>query len=153
MDSIKKSKIKSLKDRMLKIKKAAKKCKRFVQKCEKKKGIVGGGSGEQTQKVKELFLDSQKMAQNCQNELKSSNLGPHIENYRQLLDKMKKYERRFAEGARVIDKYNPIDDKSKFKSCVLFHQPTDISNSLMIEGNSHTDQKSKRHSDNQNGGE
>ena len=46
MDSAKKSKINGLKDRMLKIKKAAKKCKRFVQKCEKKKGVVGGGSGE-----------------------------------------------------------------------------------------------------------
>lgn len=46
LDSAKKSKINGLKDRMLKIKKAAKKCKRFVQKCEKKKGVVGGGSGE-----------------------------------------------------------------------------------------------------------
>ena len=105
----KKSKIKSLKERMLKIKKAAKKCKRFVQKCEKRKAVVGGGSGEQIEKVTELFLDSQKMAINCQIELKSSALGPHIENQKQLLDKMRKYAQRFADGARVIEKYR-IDE-------------------------------------------
>ena len=67
---------------MLKIKKAAKKCKRFVYKCEKHKQIVGAGSREQLQKLKELFLDSEKMAMRCQSELKSRSVGPHIENYK-----------------------------------------------------------------------
>ena len=125
LDQEKKIKIKALQERMLKIKKAAKKCKRFVQKCEKKKGVVGGGGGEQIQKVKELFLDSQKMAITCQYELKSGNLGPHIKNQMQLLEKMRKYAQRFAEGARVIEKYNlnceDMNFKStKVKSCVLF---------------------------------
>lgn len=94
---------------MVKIKKAAKKCKKFAQKYERKKGFVIGGAGsdEELQKVKVLFLDSRDMAKNCQKDLRDSELSPHIENCKQLFDKMGKYAQRFQDAAGLIDKYNP----------------------------------------------
>ena len=114
---------------MVKIKKAAKKCKRFAQKYERKKGFVIGGAGsdEELHKVKVLFLDSRDMAQNCQRELRNSELAPHIENCRQLYDKMGKYAKRFEEAAGLIDKYNPrsedpsgqVAESTKYKSQII----------------------------------
>jgi hypothetical protein len=57
------------------------------------------------------------MALRCRSELKSRSVGPHIENFKQLLEKMGKYADKFAQGARAIDKYSP-HQKSKAQSCV-----------------------------------
>lgn len=79
----------------------------------------------------------------CQGELKSKSIGPHIENYKELVEKMRKYADKFAQGAKVLEKYTVLQ-KAKAKSCVpILTKATSVS---PINPSSETD-SNKRHSE------
>lgn len=99
LNSQKRKYIDELHQKMMLVKEAAKKCKKFIKKSEKKQFT----NKNNLKKMRELMIDSAIMANKCETCLRSKHLGPHIQNYKQLIQSMKKYELRFNKAVELID--------------------------------------------------
>ena len=91
MDPEKKKAIYSLKIKMLRVKEAAKKCKRFLAHGVQNRHESDGSLEE----LKELFLVSKKISVKCVHFLKAGEFGTYISNSSDLTVKMRKYSEKF----------------------------------------------------------
>ena len=73
---------------MLRVKEAAKQCKRYLSKVER----------QESAELKELFTISKKISVKCVHFLKPEEFGTYISNSKELVIKMKKYSEKFQEA-------------------------------------------------------
>lgn len=96
---------------MLKVKEAAKKCKKFQKKDKDDLKI------KEIQKALEKFESNKKLAQDCAKELKNKNMESHIANAQSLQNKMQKYSELFQETIELIQD-GMGNQKQKYASAI-----------------------------------
>jgi hypothetical protein len=103
IDPEKKKAIYSLKRKMIRVKEAAKKCKRFLAKPERHENDEG---------LREEFILNKKMSVKCVHFLKPEEFGTYISNSSDLIVKMKKYSEKFEEAIDRMNNSVSVSSKS-----------------------------------------
>ena len=98
IDPEKKKAIYSLKRKMLRVKEAARKCKRYLNRLDKHEQVDS--------ELKESFTINRKISVKCIHFLKPEEFGTYISNSADLICKMKKYSEKFQEALDHMDSLN-----------------------------------------------
>jgi Na+/phosphate symporter len=85
LDKEKLQRIRDIKVKMLKVKETTKKCRKLIKKKEKL------NPQDDLDKFSEFVDSCLKLAKSCIKQLKDPELGSHISNQKQLVDKLRKY--------------------------------------------------------------